>query len=487
MHLLKHKNIWIEDLLESTMIKYDASRAGDGKTTRSIQEIRQNPNVPTIYCCPSKALCLEIMKNHSDIDWQLYTMDTVGLRCSVSGSLQKYLERTPNHPPILCTHEGFKHFTDWTLFQNETLYFDEDFDPSLLVSLQFDDNFKIGTREMCLNLLKEMSTMEDGNENLLVDKRYTSKIHFKPKLGVHCRINSIALGKSNDAFESLFHEIATHLINPNYDVWCLRTDYEDFCSGLKSRIHFSADFCLTKSFSSFKSVTVLSAYFTQTMMYSRLNSEVELTPTTGSKWSEHSNKINIHYCFDKELWSRSYMNQSGHLNEYLRKSSNITGENTLIQSNKDVAFPKALSSSTVIPSNCHGLNNYSSHQNVILSGAYNLSPDFIRLYRTRFDDASEAKREIDQLVKDRQTLGAYQALMRSAIRTGSNNVTVCVPTSGMAKHLKDFFPNANLIPMKGFKEKKEAMTSTERKQKQRKRALIKDSVDKCHETSKGST
>ncbi len=163
-----------------------------------------------------------------------------------------------------------------------------------------------------------------------------------------------------------------------------------------------------------------------------------------------SNRLQIHYLYDeKSQWSARFRNKSfdgvNNFDLYLEYIRNELPSGDFVYVANNAYTDKQLSlTGTRMPAECHGLNSFSRHTNVVLCGSYLINrgdEPFFAYYNSSTTDA----------LAMRQTQYHIQQITRTDIRNYDSKslVNVYVPTLSEALALLAYFEDATLADPSG--------------------------------------
>jgi hypothetical protein len=204
----------------------------------------------------------------------------------------------------------------------------------------------------------------------------------------------------------------------------------------------------------FKSATIVSANFTDSMVYRLWSAKgVEFREdralTSSLQFREHTNGhlITIKYA-DESSWSKyrrvtkldPAKDKKATVMAIVQVARAIFSDKAFVwQANKDVPDTLFDGKGERLPNAPHGLNCYSEINNIVFLSSLNPAPDHFRFLETQGISGPKVRRAIyDQAL--------YQSVMRTSIRDPDNfePKTVIVPDISAAEYLNGLFPGSQI-------------------------------------------
>lgn len=234
-----------------------------------------------------------------------------------------------------------------------------------------------------------------------------------------------------------------HCMNPHVEVLVDKELFEDH-----NILKYSV-FQLPSAYNMFEQVYFMKANFVDSFIYHQwMERGVTWQPTTMQFQKMPSHRIKIHYLYsDVQRWSASFRNSKpkgcSHtiIEEYLDWAKEMLKDKEFVYVlNNEYSEKYKLPGGTRMPAECHGLNAYSHHTNILLGGSYlaNRSDEpFYAYYGSSTTDSSGL----------RQTQFYIQQIARTDIRNynGTSDINVYVPTLTEALSLLVYYKDAELI------------------------------------------
>ena len=265
----------------------------------------------------------------------------------------------------------------------------------------------------------------------------------------------IARNEEEDELLERFRNSAQALVNPYWDSFVSTEQFEKLRSGKAKRLSLHSllkptvlDGC--------RSITMASANFPDTMIHLlwggaygvKFEEDTEITQSLRFREHQNGHLINIRYA-DEKPWSRkrrtSKLNpDNATIQDEITKVANAefaTAE-FVWQGNKAIPDGAFDENGKRLPNLPHGLNTYSTINNIVFLSSLNPANEHLRFLKTLGIDGSQVRKAI-------YCSTAYQAVLRTSIRDPGNTEqkTIIVPDHQLGEYLQSLFPDSKLDKM----------------------------------------
>jgi hypothetical protein len=281
-----------------------------------------------------------------------------------------------------------------------------------------------------------------------------NSIYSLVKLADETSMERIARNKDHDEIYEGFRELSQTLLNQHWDSFVDTEQFEKLKAGKQGRLSVHS-VLMPSVLAGFKSVTIASANFTDTMVYRLWSAKgvdfrEDRALASSLQFREHSNGhwMTINYA-DECSWSKyrrgtklesAEDKEATVIDEIVSAAKARISDTAFVwQANKDVSDKLFDGQDERLPNVPHGLNCYSHINNVVFLSSLNPAPDHFRFLETQKISGPEVRRAIYH-----QAL--YQSVMRTSIRD-PNNIepkTIIVPDISAAKYLNGQFPGSRI-------------------------------------------
>lgn len=420
--------------------------AGAGKTYSAIQFTLKRAKIGAkfIIAQPSKILLDETFNsfsNHNKNDIKVTRIDS-STSSNVAADVMNHFRNADSQGEIvLITHKTLLNLPYWHKPNEWNLIIDEAIEPLIDLSYNNATHHKIITDYVKLTSC--------GLEYSII----TPKDDASSKI-----LRDYASDHLNDSYNKLHADLASAITSEHHTVYAEAQNYDKIAKNKaksnKPQTHTMLLFSELKPsiFAKFKSVTMMAATIAERTIYKLwANQGVEFVKheaiSKSLRYTRHENKnVSIYYCTDRK-WSGSLKNKEvdgvdvfGHIVYAAREL--IKDDPYIFIANNSVGDSQAsdyFEGGKRVPVVSHGLNEFSTFDNVVFTPATNPTPQFYKFARFRKLDADEV--DLNTYLQN-----MYQCIMRSSLRdpTNTNPKRVFVPDLTAAQHLAKLFPNAEL-------------------------------------------
>jgi len=298
------------------------------------------------------------------------------------------------------------------------------------------------------------------------------------KPGSEEEIRRVAECRYNDAQDKLCQDLCEKLNNyTTWDTYARVDSWNKVVNGEEKGKHSLVAYSLLRplSFGKYKSVTIMGAMFTESVLYLLWKDQVTFVEhaaiASGLVTQTHTNGnlLTIKYMFEKD-WSKTFRDSKydGDTIQSAVKAKIdelMDGEQFIYAANNDDKI--GLDLGYRVPNICHGLNKYERiHNAVFMSAINNKFSDFGFMQNNNVSPEELKAAQSHQIM--------YQTIMRTSLRKSddTNPKTVIVMDKKSAEYLQTYFPDC-VVEAVGMvepekkkagrpKSEKPAMTSTER-------------------------
>lgn len=407
---------------------YISADPGAGKTEWAIKKTQRflmaQHNVMMVV--PTIRLCDEIEKRSSGQILAVHSKNGSELDGDTQARIQDIMRAAAKtHVPaaVVITDSSFMNMKYRLAAETWVVIKDEPKEPLVITELEVPDSMNF--------ILDELVELRDLTESELLNT-----------VGLQTKIN----WKFNNVDDAVFGKLAElkhYIENPAH--FEVLFDKEAIDLG---RIRYSV-YQHPELFADFGEVYFMGANFEHSFIYHQWALSgvdwANKTPSTLQKMP--SDRLMIHYFSDKFSWSarsRNIQNKNGtsNLDNYLDWVRNTLGNNPYVYvANNSLSDQQLNLTGTRMPAECHGLNSYRNHTDVVLIGSY-LSSHHDEPFYHRYGSSTTDVRGM------RQTQYHVQQLTRTNIRvyTGTDPVHVYVPSLNEALSLLTYFKSATLVP-----------------------------------------
>lgn len=406
---------------------YISADPGAGKTEWAIKKTRQflmaQHNVMMVV--PTIRLCNEIQTRSQAQITAIHSEngnDTEGDTQARIQDVMRVAARTHVPTAIVITDSSFMNMKYRMAAETWVVIKDEPKEPLVITELEVPDSVNF--------ILDELVELRDLTESELLNT-----------VGLQTRINW-RFNNVDDAVFGALAKLKHYIENPTH--FEVLFDKEAIDQG---RIKYSV-YQHPELFADFGEVYFMGANFEHSFCYHQWS-------LTGVEWSNKtpstllkipSDRLMIHYFSDKFSWSAraraSTKNGTSNLDNYLDWVRTTLGTKSFVYvANNSYTDEQLDLSGTRMPAECHGLNSYRTHTDVVLIGSY-LSSHHDEPFYHRYGSSTTDVRGM------RQTQYHVQQLTRTNIRvySGTDSIHVYVPTLNEALSLLTYFTSATIIP-----------------------------------------
>jgi hypothetical protein len=281
-----------------------------------------------------------------------------------------------------------------------------------------------------------------------------NSVYSLVKVADEAEMERIARNEDHDQIYEEFRELSQTLLNRHWASFVDTEKFEKLKTGEQDRLSVHS-VLMPSVYDGFKSITIVSANFTDTMVYrlwSARGVAFKEHQALRSKllFQEHTNGhlITIKYA-DERAWSKYRRvtkldpvkdEETTVMDAIVQAAKTTFSDKAFVwQANKGVPDTLFDGAGDRLPNAPHGLNCYSQINNVVFLSSLNPRSDHFRFLETQGISGPEVRRAIYH-----QAL--YQAVMRTSIRD-PNNIepkTVIVPDISAAEYLNGLFPGSRI-------------------------------------------
>jgi len=290
----------------------------------------------------------------------------------------------------------------------------------------------------------------------------TDLITLEPYNSVYSRVTvadedeleRIARNENHDEIYETFREPSQTLLNQHWESFVNTEQFEKLKSGKQEQLSVHS-VLLPSVLDGFKSITIVSANFTDSMVYrlwsaKGVDFKEDQRLTSSLLFREHPNGrlITIKYA-DEGSWSKyrrvtkldPAKNEETTVMDAIVQAAKATFSDDAFvwQANRDVPDILFNGAGDRLPNAPHGLNCYSHINNVVFLSSLNPRSDHFRFLETQGITGPEVRRAIYHEA-------VYQSVMRTSIRDPNNieAMTVIVPDVSAAEYLNGLFPGSQI-------------------------------------------
>jgi hypothetical protein len=264
----------------------------------------------------------------------------------------------------------------------------------------------------------------------------------------------IARNINHDQIYEEFREFSQTLRNQHWDSFVDAEKFEKLKDGKQGQLSVHS-ILMSSVLDKFKSVTIVSANFTDKMMYRlwsaqgvKFKEDQALTSSLQFREHQNSHLITIKYA-DERSWSKCRRvtkldpakdEETTVMDAIVQAAKATFSDKAFVwQANKDVPDTLFNGAGDRLPNAPHGLNCYSHIDNVVFLSSLNPAPDHFRFLETQGITGEEVRRAIYY-----ETV--YQSAMRTSIRDLKNiePKTVVVPDISAAQFLNGLLPGSRI-------------------------------------------
>ena len=427
---------------------YVSALAGAGKThsaiTLAVNQAAAGANIAIIQ--PSRQLISESYVKACEMRDTSSNLQPARIRRidsnTSSGSVQldliQFLKVAGQGNLLFITHQALLDLHYWHNANNWTLIIDEV--PEGLVEIKL-------TIPMTHGLLTSTLVLEE---------------HDSMWSAVHAGhgFTSVSENRHGDEVYKLFRPICEAVKNPGWEVYVQTSAYlacTAVTAGQKKVAQRRKQLCFYAAmspalFAGFGSVVFMGAMFEESGLYTTwIDRGVELKQhsklTSMLRYQTHApaSNLTISYLFDHD-WSKALRNRKFEGEELLAKivagtASAFGGEPFIYFANEDVknSIADDLTMGTYVSTKCHGLNRYSTINNVAYLAALNPSPQ-----HAKFAELKGVSRE--DYGRALYCQSVYQGVLRTSLRDPANSSSkqVLVMDKRAAEYLHRHLPGSTL-------------------------------------------
>lgn len=421
-------------------IHYLDAPAGAGKTYALVKEainmVENEKNVLIIQ--PIQKLIDQtvenIKKEAPSIEVKVITQETISSEQTVGGALTEYLKQPYYEAHVL--------IITWTAFVSLPF-----------AAKKYNWNVLVDEIPQCHLFYENAEAQKHNIVTNHVVARQTSSSYSQLEVKKHSQLRKIAINKKTNVVFEDYKSLARTLISDNWNSFVSTADFADLINNPASDCRLTVYSILKPSiFAGYESVVIAGALFKDSLFYHAFTKQgvqfIERWSLKGSlKYTEHQNGhlARFLYCTNK-LWSKTYRNQNDKvtLNTIVDGSFKAMNDKEFIwAANNDIIDNKLFGQAFEdkrLPNYAHGLNAFTSYDNVIYLTASNLKAD-------------QSKFLEEHLSVDREAINigvhfhaAYQTVLRSSLRNPDSleHKTIFVPDYFTASRLHSCFPNSTL-------------------------------------------
>jgi hypothetical protein len=264
----------------------------------------------------------------------------------------------------------------------------------------------------------------------------------------------IARNINHDQIYEEFRELSQTLFNQHWDSFVDTEKFEKLKAGKQKQLSVHS-ILMPSVLDGFKSVTIVSANFTDSMVYRLWSAKgvdfrEDRRLTSALRFQEHTNGhlITIKYA-DEGSWSKyrrvtkldPAKDKKATVMDAIVQAAKATFSDKAFvwQANIDVPDTLFNSAGERLPNAPHGLNSYSEINNIVFLSSLNPAPDHFRFLETQGISGPEVRRAIYHEA-------LYQSVNRTSIRDPKNiePKTVIVPDISAAEYLNGLFPGSRI-------------------------------------------
>lgn len=304
------------------------------------------------------------------------------------------------------------------------------------------------------------------------------------KQGSEAEVQRMAECKYSDDQDKLYQDVCDKLHNYNtWDTYAQVDSWNKVVNGAEMGQQSLTIYSLLRpqSFAQYKSVTIMGAMMTESVLYKLWSEHVEfqkhvaISAKLSGQTHANGHLLTVKYMFEND-WSKTFRDsnidgQSIQGAVKTKVEELMDGQRYIYATNND--DKTGLDFGTRVPNVCHGLNKYVKvHNAVFMSALNNKYADFGFM---KANDVSP-----DELTRAQSHQTMYQTIMRTILRVAddTNPKTVLVMDKRSADYLQRYFPGCSVeaIGMAEPGRKKagrpktgKAMTGAERQRRRRDR------------------
>lgn len=420
-------------------INYISELTGSGKTGLILDQIA-NSDERYIIAAPNKSLCKEIFTRLTERDvldgMHIINMDT---HESPSVVLAHTLEKPKSMRIIITTHASYDLALNDGLISNIkdkwNLVIDEE--------LSFYKTHEFNVSEVSKDILEDTINVKEYNED------------FYEVIPASNRLwNEVVIGECIDTFlnHPEYVSFVKHAHCDHYTTLIPKENYDTFLSTdvslLKKKFKklYTISICNANFFSTFKSTTILSSFFEETISFNLLKwMDLDLKRIQvphHRPFHPNSELITLHY-YCKSNWSNILKSKEiidGRngltLEEHIKDKIliDLAGKDFIFNAN--IGFRKKFNYGKLVTS-IHGVNKYIDYTNMVFMPSLNATASLVNI----LSYFGITRKHIDF---SRNVLQAYQFISRGAIRKANNGeeVNVYVMDQRAVDFLKVIYPYA---------------------------------------------
>ena len=425
-----------------TIINYISELTGSGKTGLILDKIA-NDMQQYIIAAPNKSLCKEIFTRLTERDvldgMHIINMDTHELPSTV---LAQTLEKPKGIRIIITTHASYDLALNDGLISNIkgkwNLVIDEE--------LSFYKTHEFNVSDVSKDILEDTISVKEYNNE------------FYEVVPVSHRLwNDIVVGECDDTFltHPEYVSFVKHAHCEHYTTLIPKENYDKFLdtdtSLMKKKFKklYTISICNEHYFNTFKSTTILSSFFEETISFKLLKwmgfNLNRMTVNHYRKVHPNSHLITLHY-YCKSNWSNILKSKEiidgKHgltLEEHIKDKILIDLDGREFIFNANIGFRKKFNNGKLVTS-IHGVNKYIDYTNMVFMPSLNATASLVNI----LSHFGITRKDIDF---SRNVLQAYQFISRGAIRKANNGdeVNVYVMDKRTVDFLKAIYPNASTM------------------------------------------
>ena len=421
-------------------INFCSAPCGSGKTHQIIKRACEWAKLGrrVVVLQPTKELIEktvqgELLRRPDAPTYKVFHGDTVS--GSVARELTEYLKWTDDEGQIVfATHQVLPYVGFWANQETWHVFVDE------APQVHRHNSYKVPDTH---RLITDLISLEPYNS-----------VYSLVKVADEDEMERIARNKDHDEIYEKFRELSQTLLNQHWDSFVDTEKFEKLKAGKQDQLSVHS-VLMPSVLDGFKSVTIASANFTDTMVYRLWSAKgvdfrEDRALTSSLQFREHTNGhlITIKYA-DESSWSKyrrltkldPAKDQEATVMDAIVQAAKATLSDKAFvwQANKDVPDTLFDGNGERLPNVPHGLNSYSHINNVVFLSSLNPASDHFRFLKTQGISGPEVRRAIYH-----QAL--YQSVMRTSIRDPKNiePKTVIVPDISAAEYLNGLFPGSRI-------------------------------------------
>ncbi|MBT4889380.1 MAG: hypothetical protein HON65_07495 [Rhodospirillales bacterium] len=275
-------------------------------------------------------------------------------------------------------------------------------------------------------------------------------------------LRDLATNRDQEDTMETFRDLSNTIFSEHAELYIRKKNYHSIqdVSNSDSKKLFAYKVIKPRVFEDFKSVTILAANFSDSLMMKifdfygvRFNVQHEIQSACDQRMKSHPNGhlLNIYYFFE-ENWSKSFRDDDSNTDvdklDFMKKQTVSSFPKLLWQGNKDIPDDffddviepdpdhegEYLQDIVRLPNNPHGLNKFQSYDNVVFLSALNPNEQQANLFKEFGLDAEEIRTAIAYET-------CYQSINRTSLRDTASETekNVIVTDRPLASYLQNLF------------------------------------------------